>query len=85
VDATCNHNSACIVDCVAQSCYACVDSDSTAQCEAQVQSATCSAYFMADQCVTQAFTGAGALCNPATYQGNFGAWLGAVGAQYCGQ
>ncbi|HXN33009.1 MAG TPA: hypothetical protein VN894_14160, partial [Polyangiaceae bacterium] len=84
VDATCNHNSACIVDCVTQSCYACVDSASTAQCETQVQSGTCSAYFTADQCVTQALNGTGAVCNPATYQGNFGAWLQAVGAQYCG-
>jgi hypothetical protein len=84
IDAACNHNSACIADCVTESCYPCVDSSSTTACDTQVQTGTCAAYFQADQCVTQALAGAGAVCNPATYQNNFGAWLQAVGAQYCG-
>jgi hypothetical protein len=84
VDAACNHNSACIADCVTESCYPCVDPSSTTACDTQVQTGTCAAYFQADQCVAQALVGAGAVCNPATYQNNFGAWLQAVGAQYCG-
>ncbi|MGA7124062.1 MAG: hypothetical protein WBY94_28425 [Polyangiaceae bacterium] len=84
VDATCNHNSACIADCTAESCYNCPDSPSTTACETQVQTGTCATYVQADSCVTQALAGTGAVCNPATYQGNFGGWLQAVGAKYCG-
>jgi hypothetical protein len=84
VDAACNHNSACIADCVTESCYDCVDSAATAACDTQVQTGTCSAYFQVDQCVSQAIAGAGAVCDPAAYQGNFGAWLQTVGARYCG-
>ena len=80
LDATCNHNSACIADCVTESCFGCDES-----CDTQVQTGTCATYFQADQCVTDALGGPGAVCNPATYQGNFGAWLQAVGAKYCGK
>jgi len=85
VDATCNHNSACVADCVTESCYPCNDIPTTEQCETQVQTSTCAAYFQADQCVTQALNGPGAVCNPITYQGSLGAWLQVVGATYCGQ
>jgi hypothetical protein len=84
VDSTCNHNSACLADCLAESCYGCVDPASTTQCNTQVQTGACSAYLQATQCVTQALGGPAAICNPATYQANFGAWLQAVGAKYCG-
>lgn len=84
VDASCNHNSACVVDCVTYSCYQCLDDASTAQCESQALSGTCLAYTQADGCVTQALGGPAALCNPTTYQGKFGAWLQAVGTRYCG-
>lgn len=84
VDAPCNHNSACIVDCTTQSCTGCVDDESTVQCDTQVQSGVCSAFAPMDSCVTQALQGPAILCNPSTYQGNFGAWLQAVGAQTCG-
>ena len=84
VDATCNHNSACIVDCTAESCFGCADSATTLQCETQVQSGTCASYTQADACVATALAGTAAICNPVTYQGNFGAWLQAVGAKYCG-
>lgn len=85
VDATCNHNSGCIVDCLRESCFGCADDASTSQCDTQGLSGTCAAYRQSDNCVTQALSGAAALCNPTTYQGNFGAWLEAVGARYCGQ
>ncbi|MDP9034929.1 MAG: hypothetical protein M3O50_08980 [Myxococcota bacterium] len=84
VDATCNHNSACIVDCTTQACFGCVDAASALQCETQAQSATCASFTMGDQCMTQALGGAAAVCNPATYQGSFGRWLQGVGATYCG-
>jgi len=84
LSATCNHNSACIADCVQESCYNCPDQSSTSQCEAQAPSGTCSSFSQADQCVATALAGPGAVCNPAAYQGNFGAWLQAVGALYCG-
>lgn len=83
LDTTCNGNNSCIVDCLAQSCYECGDGPSAAQCDAQVQAGACSAYFQGDACVTQALAGAGAVCNPSTYQQNLGAWLQAVGEKYC--
>ena len=82
VSATCNHNSACLTDCLTQVCYHCADAMDA--CDVQAQSGACAAFTPADACVTQALNGVGAVCNPNTYQGNFGAWLQAVGAKYCG-
>lgn len=82
VDAACNHNSACLADCLAQACNGCLSSTA---CETQAQSGTCAAFSATDQCITVALAGPAALCNPATYQGNFGAWVQAVGTQYCAQ
>ncbi len=84
VDATCNHNSACIADCVAQSCYDCPDVTSTTQCETQAPSTACAAFSQTDLCVTTALAGSAAVCSPTVYQGKFGPWLQAVGAKYCG-
>jgi hypothetical protein len=84
VSAACNHNSACLADCLTASCYACVDQPSTDACDVQALAGTCATYAQADACVTAALDGPAALCNPATYQNNFGAWLQAVGAAYCG-
>jgi hypothetical protein len=81
LDATCNHNSACIADCLAEACDSCRNS---AACQAQAQSGTCAAFFADDQCFSLALDGAAALCNPAAY-GNFGSWLQAVGTQYCAE
>jgi hypothetical protein len=86
VDATCNQNSACLVDCITDACFHCGgDPSLTAQCQTQARSGTCSTYIQADGCVTQALAGAAAICNPATYQGDLGAWLMAVAAAYCAQ
>jgi hypothetical protein len=85
LDSSCNHNSACIADCVTQSCTFCVDTPSTEQCDTEAESGGCATYVQGDACVTQALDGAGSLCNPNTYQGNYGAWLQAVGAAYCGE
>jgi hypothetical protein len=83
VDATCNRNSACILDCVAQSCSNCPDTTSTTRCHTQVPSGTCSTFYASDQCVSQALGGIASVCNPSTYQGKFGDWLGSVGSKYC--
>ena len=84
VDAACNHNSACLLDCVREACYECPDTPSTVLCGMQVLSGPCAAYAQDDTCLSGVLAGAGALCNPATYRQSFGAWLEAVGAKYCG-
>ena len=83
VGAACNHNSACVLECVAEACYTCPDTPSTVLCANQVQSGACATYFEADACVTAALDGAGAVCNPATYGLDYRAWFQAVGATYC--
>jgi hypothetical protein len=87
VDAACNHNSGCIADCLSEACLFCFSSDaaSMAQCESQAQSGVCASYFESDACLTTALQGAAAFCDPATYQGSFGAWLQGVGTRYCGK
>jgi hypothetical protein len=87
VDATCNHNSACIADCLTEVCLDCVADlpDGGDACVAQAQSGTCASYLALDSCVTDALSGPAAFCDPATYSGNFGAWLLAVGTHYCGE
>jgi len=84
LDAECNHWNACVADCMADTCYNC-DPSSTAQCEQQAQSSVCAAFVTADQCAAATLAGTGVVCNPATYQGRFGAWLQAVGGVYCAQ
>jgi hypothetical protein len=85
LDPTCNHNSACLLDCSNQSCAACPDPTTTAQCQTQIDatSGQCSSYYQAEQCVNTALSGPASVCNPSTYNNNFGAWLRGVGAQYC--
>jgi hypothetical protein len=83
VDSTCNHNSACFLDCTTTACSGCLDDVATAQCQSQVLTGACSSYYQAEQCVVAAFAGKGAVCSPTTYKGNYGAWLQGVGGQYC--
>ena len=84
VDAACNHNSACVIECVREACYNCPDTPSAILCGGQVQLGACMSYYQADVCVTTALNGAGAVCNPATYQQSYRDWFQAVGAEYCG-
>jgi hypothetical protein len=83
VDSTCNHNSACLVDCTTSACFGCLDDVTTTKCQSQVVSGTCSSYYQADQCVVTALAGTASVCSPTTYSGNYGAWLQGVGGQYC--
>ncbi len=84
VDAACNHNSACVLECVREACYNCPDTPSAVLCAAQVQPGACAQYYQADECVTSALSDAGAVCNPATYQQRYEDWFQAVGGTYCG-
>lgn len=85
VDASCNHDTACLVDCTDQSCAMCNGSAATSQCQNQVRSGQCSSYYQGAQCIGPAFFGPGSFCNPSQYQGNFGNWLQGVGKYYCAQ
>jgi hypothetical protein len=92
LDAACSHGLACLDDCTSQVCAGCeingaipADPDVVAQCDTQAQGEACSAYASASACLAKALDGPAAFCNPATYQGNYGAWLQAVGTVYCGQ
>jgi hypothetical protein len=81
VDATCNHNSACINDCTSSACTGCVDPATTAMCQTAVRTGTCQSFY-GNSCLSTALSGPGAVCDSSKY-GNFGAWLQAVGAKYC--
>jgi hypothetical protein len=85
VDSSCNHDTACIVDCTDQSCAMCKGAGATGQCQSTVRNGQCSSYYQGAQCIGMAFFGQGNFCNPNTYQGNFGNWLAGVGKYYCAQ
>ena len=83
VDAACNHSTGCAVDCANTSCSQCAAGSDT-QCRNQVNGGggQCRTYVQATACVLPQL-GPGDLCSPGTYN-NFGGWLRAVGAHYCG-
>jgi hypothetical protein len=82
LDASCNEDTGCYIDCETRSCVGCAAGE-VAPCETDQQTANWATYTNGLTCVRAAFGGSGALCNPSGYA-NFGAWLGAVGAYYCG-
>jgi hypothetical protein len=82
LDASCNEDTGCYIDCETKSCLGCASGE-VAPCETDQQTANCAIYTNGLTCVQAAFTGGGAFCNPSGYA-NFGVWLGAVGAYYCG-
>jgi hypothetical protein len=76
VSATCNHNTGCVGDCVAQSCGGC-SQQNKASCETQVrgQGGQCLSYLQsAGVCVGQALFNnkAAQFCSPQSYAGNYG-------------
>jgi len=81
VDATCNHNSACITDCTSSACAGCIDPATTGMCQTGVRAGTCQSFY-GNTCLSTALSGPAAVCNPAKYT-TFGAWLQAVGTKYC--
>ena len=83
-DATCNHITACLVDCTDKSCAMCADPGALQQCQNQVPNSVCSSYYQDAQCIDNAFFGAGSFCDPNQGTGQFGDWLMPVGQYYCG-
>jgi hypothetical protein len=83
VDAQCDHETGCAIDCQTVSCEQCPPGG-FAQCRNDVRQNQCGTYFQQSQCIGQALFGAGAFCNPGNYQGNFGGWLQGVGGHFCG-
>ena len=83
VDATCDHITACLVDCTDQSCAKCSDSGALQACETQVPAGVCAPYYNGAQCIGQAFFGQGSFCDPNQGTGLFGDWLSSVGQFYC--
>lgn len=81
VDADCNRSTGCAFDCEDRSCEACAPA-ATGACRQNVRQDQCGGYFGEFACVAPALFGAGSFCNPQGY-GNFGAWLQAVGQQFC--
>jgi hypothetical protein len=88
VNATCNHDIACVFDCATTSCQKCPDPQAVTQCQGQAINGTCSSFATSlanDQCAQTAALTGGAFCLPVGTGGNFGAWFGQVGARFCGQ
>jgi hypothetical protein len=87
VNATCNHDIACLFDCATSSCLKCPDPPSTTQCQGQAVNGSCGGFAMnvaADQCAQTAAVTGGAFCLPVGAGATFGAWFGQVGARFCG-
>jgi len=85
VDASCNHTTACLVDCTDKSCAQCVDSGALQDCQAAVPNSVCAVYYAGAQCIENAFVGPGSFCDPNQGSGLFGDWLQQVGQNYCEQ
>ncbi|MCL2723866.1 MAG: hypothetical protein FWD69_05455 [Polyangiaceae bacterium] len=84
VSSACNHTSGCATDCVSTSCAACPDANRST-CRSQVEGAggPCATFVTQTACTAAALF-PGKLCSPLTYGLNFGRWLRAVGAHFCG-
>jgi hypothetical protein len=83
LDAACNRATGCSTDCENTSCTQCTSASANAQCRTTVRAGQCQSFNLGASCSTSALVGAAAFCNPATYGGNFGAWLEGVGGSYC--
>ena len=86
VTASCDHQTACAIDCQTSSCAMCTAANVTG-CESSVRTGQCGPYFGQTACVRSVFGGtdagaAGAFCNPFNYAG-YGDWLQGVGGHYC--
>lgn len=82
VSPQCNRNTGCASNCQDVSCSQCPNGTAS-QCRTQVrQGGQCQGFFLQSQCAVQALGQPQAsFCQPT---GNFGNWLAAVGAHYCG-
>jgi hypothetical protein len=86
VSAGCNHSTACATDCADTSCGLC-PAASEAQCLNQVNGngGACRNFVNQTACALAALAAPpGRLCNPGTYNNDYGRWIRAVGAHFCG-
>ena len=87
VSAECRRSLGCSQDCLDTSCTQCPQG-ATAQCRSGVTQAGTQCFAtstQAAQCGGLALlSGPSTLCNPQSYGFNYGAWLSAVGARFCG-
>jgi hypothetical protein len=83
-DATCNHITACLVDCTDKACAQCSESGALTACQNDVPNTVCASYYDGAECIDNAFFGAGSFCDPNEGSGLFGDWLQPVGQYYCG-
>ncbi len=83
VSSTCNRATGCTSDCQDKSCASCSASQ-VEPCQTEARTTQCQQYWQQSSCVTSAFFGSGAVCNPLSYGGNYGQWLQGVGNRYCG-
>jgi hypothetical protein len=79
---TCAQQAFCYQDCMDNACMNC-GSTTLPACLMTSGPSACSMYAPGNTCITAALSGPASVCNPATYSGNFGNWLAAVGAAYC--
>jgi hypothetical protein len=84
LDATCAPQAGCYGSCMQSVCPSCATQAAESQCLMTAASGACATYSAGNTCLGTALAGPASMCNPATYQNNYGAWLAAVGAQYCG-
>ena len=82
--AACNRSTGCATDCQDTSCTQC-PAGTADQCRSAVNAGggQCNTFVQQTACVAGVL-GVGQLCSPATYGGNFGSWLRAVGDHFCG-
>ncbi len=80
----CNRSTGCATECQDTSCSACpIGTEDQCRTSANGAGGQCNTFVQQTRCVLPA-VGAGDLCGPATYGGNFGGWLRAVGDHFCG-
>ena len=77
----CNHELACLVNCVDSTCAGCQGQAAISQCQSQAPTTECLTYEGGVTCVDQAIgSGPGSFCAPT---GDYGTWLQTVGTHYC--
>jgi len=78
----CIHALSCSLDCMSAACVQCSGAEAT-QCQNDVFKGgeTCSSYQEGLTCYESAIAGQASFC---AFDGDYGAWIGAVGNHYCG-
>jgi hypothetical protein len=80
LSSVCNHDVACLVNCVTTTCSQCMGQANITQCQDQGPTVQCSSFGSGVMCVQGAIGGMASFCAPT---GNYGTWLQTVGTHYC--